>query len=70
MKEKLRCGQSIIQRNPFLDIYLGGNRGQGLGGGIRPTYQAWSTFLSLSLILASLKYLGKIKAHFSPVKYV
>lgn len=55
--------QTIIQRkNPFLDIYLGGHRGQSLGRGARHAHQAWPAFPSLAL--TSLKYLGRIKLVF------
>lgn len=62
--------QSIILRNPFLHIYLGGHRDRVLGRGARLICQAWSAFRSLSLILASLKYLRRIEACLFPVKCV
>lgn len=39
--------QSIILSSSFLGIYLGGHRGQDLGGGIRHAYQTWSAFSSI-----------------------
>lgn len=43
--------QGVIPGNPFLDIYLGGDKGQNLIGGTMHTYQAWSAFPSLSFSL-------------------
>lgn len=66
--------QSIILRNPFLDIYIyiyiGGDRPEPRRGDqgipVRPTQH----FFHFFLVIASFKYLGRIKAYFSPLKCV
>lgn len=74
MKEKLRCGHLVIQTkyNPegsFLGYIFGRSQGPGPGRESKVCLLGFVN-ISFSLVLTSLKYLGRIKACFSPVKSV
>lgn len=74
LKEKLKCGHLVIQRkyNPeesFPGHIFGKLQCPGPGRGSKTCLLGFVS-ISFSLVLTSLKYLGRIKVCFSPVKCV
>lgn len=74
MKEKLRCGHLVIQtqynsEESFPGYIFGRSQGPGPGKESKACLLSFVS-ISFSLVLTSLKYLGRIKACFSPVKCV